>query len=149
MVGTKVLLTQLSGLLGADTTTIAGALKAGLYINEVNPTINSVAADFDPATFDGSTTIAVTAATRPDNYDPATADRIITITPPAGGFLWSTSGTTNLPQTIYGAYIGTAAVPSGTLYGAVQFDPPVTLTDVDQQVAVAQMTFRLLAGCLQ
>jgi hypothetical protein len=149
MFATQAIITAASGLLGADTTTLAGALKVGLAMNNFTPGPGLTAADLTPATFTGSGLIAVTAATRADNFDPATGDRIINITVPAGGWLWSTTDATNLPQTIYGAYVGTSTPPAGNLYGAVLFDEPIVLTAADQQVQLDEVTFRVLANAIQ
>ena len=45
---------------------------------------------------------AIAAVSWIDGIDPNTLDRTLHLVPPVGGFKWTASNTTNLPQTIYG-----------------------------------------------
>lgn len=149
MTPTQPLLTSLSGLLGNDSTTLAGALKITLIKAPFTPSPTILPADLTAADFNGSTPISLTAGARPDNFDPATGDRLVNLVPPAGGYLWTTVDATSLPQTIYGVSVGTGVLPAGNLFGTFLLDTPVTLTGADQQVLVPDITFRLLASGIQ
>lgn len=98
-------------------------------------------ADVTVSDFDGSTPIVQSAV--PSTYsDPLTDDEIIALTGPAGGFQWVTSGTTNLPQTVYGYALTDAG---GTTLLAVT-DPlttPIPLTAVGQGIDAGDVGFRV------
>lgn len=131
-------------LLGADTITFAGTLSVGLIKTPFSPSLNMSFVAGDEANFTGYAFKTLTAATRPTANDPATGDRLLTITPPVGGFVWETTGTTNLPQTIYGYYVGADTIGiGGTLLGAALLDAPVVLTATDQQVQIPDPQLRV------
>lgn len=146
---TQTVLTRLSTLLGADTVTFAGAVSVFLLKVPFAPSPQLTFVADDEADFDGYAIITRTAATRPTAFDPFTGDRLVTVTPPAGGWLWETTGATDLPQTIYGWGLGadTAGI-GGTLLGAALFPAPVVLTDTDQQVTVPEVIAKILAGAM-
>jgi len=136
-------------LLAASTTTLAQAADPNhvvLIMEPFTPGENLVAADIEPASFDGSTPIEVELGTQLEGLDPATGDAIITIGPPVGGWRWETTGTTNLPQTIYGVALMNEA--ETVLFASMAFPEPIVLTALNQVINVNALTIRQLAGSM-
>lgn len=116
--------------------------KLFLMQNDVAISSTTVVGDFTAATFDGSTAKVATVAASVVT-DPLTGNTLIRIADPAGGWDFVTTGTTNLPQTIYGAYVTSN---DGTkLLGAAKFDVPIILTATGQIVPVDDVQWVLAA----
>jgi len=98
------------------------------------------------ANFDGST--AIVQDDEPVIYtDPGTGDIIVNLVEPAGGWQWVTTGTTNLPQTIYGYALLNAA--GNALVGVtVPLVDPIVLTASGQGIDAGPLTFRIPLGSL-
>lgn len=149
MVPTKVLREQAMKLLAADATTLAPAADPNhmvLIQNNFTPTEDTVVGDLEPADFDGATPKEVVVGTQPEALDPATKDAIIDILAPAGGFRWETTGTTNLPQTIYGVALMNEA--ETVLLASEKFDNPVVLNSVNERVEFDNAHLRQLMGSI-
>jgi hypothetical protein len=149
MQATRALREKMAQLLAADTTTLAQAADANLIklcTNNFTPSESSVYADMEFADFDGSNPIEVELGTQPEGLDPNNADALITLSPPAGGFRWETTGVTNLPQTI----TGFALVNNGetTLFACDRLPTPITLTAINQVVDLGALILRQLANSL-
>lgn len=146
MLPTRTVRLQLGELLAADATTlapVAAANKIALVMAAFVPSETLVIGDLTLATFDGSTAKAGAVGTQQVGNSPATGDQIITITEPIGGWRWETTGTTNLPQTIFGyALINDAA---NALFGTALLDEPLTLQETGQEInlGAVQMTLVL------
>lgn len=83
----------------------------------------------------------------PDGFtDPVTGDYIMIMIPPAGGWRWTSTGTTNLPQQITG--LALVSADGATLYAVSDpLTPPVDITESGQGWAAGELGFRLtLAG---
>jgi len=135
--------------LAAQAATLAPAADANviaLVINEFSPSEAMVLAGLDLATFDGSTPIEGVTGTQPTGIDGNTGDVLIYISPPAGGYRWETTGTTNLPQTVYGYAL--LSNDLGTLLAAARLETPVELTAVNQPVELGAVTIRQIAGSM-
>jgi hypothetical protein len=149
MIPTLAIRDQAMKLLAADTTTLAPAMNA-IYMALVKaplvPTEQLTFADITLATFDGSTPIALTVGSQPEGLDPVTTDSVIDLSPPAGGFRWITTGTTDLPQTIYGYVLLDHA--KTTLYAAETLDVPITLTATGQRIDIGDANLNLAAGSI-
>jgi hypothetical protein len=129
-------------LLVADTNTLGAVVALGVHLAKANfaPSLNLVIADLVQADFDGYATKAAGAAPYDAYYDAVSGFYTVRIKEPAGGWNWITTGLTNLPQTIYGAYLANGA---GTdLYGSMLFAEPVVLTDIDQGVGIGDLLFQ-------
>jgi len=149
MIATRALREKMAQLLAADTATLAPATDANLVclvMATFTPSEQTVAADLTLATFDGSDPIAVELATQEEGLDPLTADAIITLGPPAGGFRWESTGTTDLPQTIYGFALMNEAMT--VLLGCQTLPEPVTITAINQVINAGNLNFRQLANTL-
>src|SRR5262245_20478099 len=86
-------------LIAADTATLAPAVSANkiaLIMSAFTPTQQIQLTDFTLATFTGSTPIAGATGAQQRAIDPLTADELITIKEPAGGWRWVTGDTANL-----------------------------------------------------
>jgi len=98
--------------------------------------------DLTFADFDGSTALEVVAAAdMAVGFDPLTGEQVITINEPAGGWRWEVTGLTNLPQTVYGFALLTAA--SAAVIGVQALDTPIPLTEVGQEINLGSITFRV------
>ena len=150
---TRSLFERIMTLLGADSVTMAGALVVRLIKEPFSESLDQTFTADDEADFDGYAGIDVAAATRPTANDPATGDRLLTVTPPAGGFRWETTGATNLPQTIYGYVVcdDTTALGTTTIAWMKRFSSTeeVTLTAADQEVLAGTIQQRLVVPGLQ
>lgn len=105
-----------------------------------SPTLTWAQFDDILADFDGYTD-KVCGSPAVTGLDPVSGLYQLWAPPPAGGFRWETTGTTNLPETIYGFALGNS--DSSTLYASALFDTPVVLTDVNQVVEVLSATLSL------
>lgn len=149
MVPTQVMLTAAARAIATDTTTLAAALFLKVYLVKApfTPGGNLVVGDLTPADFAGSTAIANTSAVMLLYLDPATGEWIIEVPPPVGGWHWqTTSGVTNLPQTIYGwaCVDNTSAI----LYGSDLLPSPLLLNANAQGVDVPAVRFRVNQAAL-
>lgn len=135
-------------LLAADTATLASvdAMKVHLVKATFTPSEDMDILDFELADFDGSTALEAGTGTQPESLVPGTNDSVIHIKPPAGGWRWETTGTTNLPQTIYG-YILTNN-DSSTVYAAEVFSEEITLSKVNQSVSLPSVKLTQQAGSM-
>lgn len=101
---------------------ISDQLTLTLYKNDITPTIDSTAADFDPSTFTGGDALQ----THFDKFAEATLDGAFAVSR-----LWA-DGThdyfrwfvTAAPHTVYGWYL--THDDSGTLIGAERFAPIIS-----------------------
>lgn len=149
MIPTIAIREAMMELLAADTATLAPAAlgnKMALVMAPIVPAEDLEFADITLATFDGNTPIVCGTGTQPSGLDPATEDSVIDIKVPAGGFRWETTGTTNLPQTIYGYVLLNNA--ADTLLASAAFDTPIVLTAINQRVEDLDGTLTLAAGSL-
>ncbi len=149
MFATKALRGAAATLLAADASTLAPATDANKIVlvkAPFTPGEGVALGDLTLADFDGSTPILVGVGTQPTGWDPNNDDRIIDLKPPTTGFRWETTGTTNLPQTIYGF----ALVDNGeaTVLASQLFDTPIALTAVDQRVDAGAPFIRQLANSM-
>lgn len=137
-------------LLGADTVTLAAALSVRLITTAFAESMDYVPLTADEATFDGYAGIDRVAATRPTSDDPATGNRVLTITPPLGGWRWESTGLTNLPQTINGYVVmlgaATIALTGGTMLACKRLDTAITITAADQAVLLPDPQLTLVVG---
>jgi hypothetical protein len=134
-------------LLAADASTLAPATDANviaLVKAPIAPGEGLLLIDITLADFDGSTPIDVGTGTQPEALDPNTADAIISLLPPAGGFRFETTGITNLPQTIYGYVLLNNAMTK--VYASESLATPITLTAINQVIELGTVHIRQLAG---
>lgn len=143
MLATKTLVDRMATLLAGDTTTLAavGLVNVHLAKAPFTPGPVLVPGDFTEADFDGYAALAVDSATAQVFTDPSTGDKIIQLDEPAGGWHWETTGVTNLPQTIYGAWLTDPT--DATVYGSMLLDIQPELSGTDQGVDLPQVRFRL------
>jgi len=137
---TNYLIDTFAAEIGADTVTfvpkLAGAMWVIPVIEDFTPGPTVVLADSAIATFDGATPKAITAAVRTPSVNPLTGNRQIILPPPAGGFTWTTTGVTNLPQTVYGYALTSDSTSFGStkLLGTTKLEEPLTLTASGQAI---------------
>lgn len=149
MVPTQVMLNSVATAIATDTTTLAAVLFLKVFLVKAafTPGGNLVVGDLTAADFAGSTPIANTSAVMLKYLDPATGEWIIEVPPPVGGWHWqTTSGVTNLPQTIYG--YACVDSTSAILYGTELLPAPLLLNANAQGVDVPAVRFRLNQAAL-
>lgn len=149
MVPKDTLLDRLAVLLGSDANTLAPvalALKVHLAIASFTPGGALVPGSFTEATFTGYTAISAGVGACTTFYDPTKGTRAVQLNEPAGGWHWGVTGTTGLPQTVYGYYVTDNA--GTTLYGSSLLPTPVVLTASGQGFDIGQIRFDLVPAPL-
>lgn len=144
MLPTKAVRLQLGSLLAADTTTLApvAANKIHLVINAFTPDESLPLASFTLATFTGSTALAGTAGAQPVGTDPVTGAQLITIAPPAGGYIWTCTVAPSPPQTVYGFILTDSA--GAVLLGMALLPNPQTIQAVGDQIDIGNPTLTIV-----
>ncbi len=140
---------RMAELLAADTATLAKAADANKVVLVAGAFASNEDLDLDSltlASFDGGTPKLLALDEQFCGIDPLTGDSILSLVPPAGGFRWETTGTTNLPQTIYGVIVTNNA--GDELYGSHIFRTPVSLTIAGQVIAIDALTLRVPTASL-
>ena len=149
MTPTQVMLDAVATEIATDTTVLAAALFLQVFLVKASfvPGRNLTVGSLTPADFAGSTAKANTSATLLKYTDPLTGEWIIEVPPPVGGWHWqTTSGVTNLPQTIYGW--GCMDSTGAILYGTALLPAPLLLNANAQGIDVPNVTFRLNQAAL-
>lgn len=149
MIPTQVMLDAVAAAIAADATVLANALFLKVWLVKVPfvPSASLTVADVTPADFGGSASLSNTSAVILTYLDPATGEWIIEVPPPIGGWHWqTTSGVTNLPQTIYGW--ACADNTSMILYGTGLLPAPQLLNANHQGIDVPAVNFRLNQSAL-
>lgn len=149
MTPTKALLDRVATLLASDTTTLAPAslaTKVHLAVAPFTPGPNLTPSSFTEASFTGYSALSAGTGTQQEFFDPATGNRIIQVLEPAGGWHWQATGSSGLPQTVYGYYITDNG--GTTLYGSALLSSPVTLQSSGDGVDVGNVRFGLVPGAL-
>lgn len=119
----------------------ASAPYIALVMAAFTPSPSLVLTDLTLADFTGSTPKAAGAAAPAFYTDPTTGDFIALLAEPAGGWKWSPSDGTNLPQTIFGyACLNNA---QDELMATELIDPPITLSAPDQVITIGNVEFRI------
>lgn len=153
MTPTSVLQTAILTELGADTTMLAGDLYLFPIKTGFSPGPDPGLTDADLADFDGSAAIHAAAATRAVLVDPATGMQYIRVPDPVGGWQWTCSGDTNLPQTIHGIALSSdsTTIEGGVLLATAQLDPTYSLTvpGAGLSFGVGEVDFALVLPALQ
>lgn len=107
------------------------------------PSEDLAVGDLTFADFDGSTAIACPLEEAQVGIDPNTGQQVLTVYEPAGGWRFEVTGLTNLPQTIYGFALLTAA--SAALIAVATLAEPVDLTAVGQEINLDKLTLTVVA----
>lgn len=148
MTPTQAFLNGCAAAIAADTNFLAEVAKCQILLakNAFSEGIQTIIDDLTPADFDGSAPKDVGSATVIVWTDPVTGDIVLTSSEPLGGWLWTVTGTTNLPQTIYGYGLTDSA---GTLLIASRrFATPITLTQVGDGVTIPTVEQRMNANSI-
>jgi len=145
MLPTKAVRLRLGTLLSTDTTTLnqaANANHVSLIKAPFVPSENLLPADLTVADFDGFADLLQTLGAALVGVDPVTGDQVVTITAPAGGWRWITTGLTNLPQSIYGFALFDKT--HANLWATILLPTPIVLQDVGQQIELGDITLTLV-----
>jgi hypothetical protein len=144
MLPMKALRLKLGTLLAADAATLAPAAnenEIALIVADFALSENLVIGDLTLASFTGGDPIPGVVGAQETGIDPITLQQVIEIIPPVGGYRWEPTVGGELPITVYGYALTTAA--SAALLAVEKLGAPQTLTDVGQFVVYAPvlMTF--------
>lgn len=144
MVATGAQQLQIATLWAGDATTLGAATAMNLHLAQAAfvPGPNLTVASFTEATFVGYAAIALGTGAQLTFTDPITGMVTIELKPPAGGLHFNCSGSTSLPQTIFGYYVTNTG--NTTLYGSALFGTPITLTASGQALDVPPLTFKFV-----
>lgn len=137
-------------LMGEDTATFnvpVTNLAMRLFINDFSPNPAMTILNFTEASFGGYGALDVAVGPCPQSNDPATGDSLMDIRPDALSFLWEVTTLTGIPCTVYGYFLTNAA--GGQLLAAERFITPVTLTDVNDSVAINRAFLRQISGSVE
>lgn len=142
MVPTNLIIADVPALLAADTSTLAPASNppsVTLVAGPFTPSPATIPGDLVAPTFDGYAAIACAVGAQLTGQDPFTLSYFTEMKIPTGGWRWAVTGTTNLPQTIYGV----ALVNHGStvVYGSAVFPTPIVLNAVGQVIEVPNLRF--------
>lgn len=132
------------GILAMAWATLATLGKVVPIKAAYTPGPNLALSDLTLSDFDGSTPIAQTVVPVV-NRDPVNGDFFVRVKPPAGGWNWTTTGVTNLPQNVNGYALTDAG--GTTLIGVT--DPltvPPVLTASGQNIDAGELIFRIPLG---
>jgi hypothetical protein len=146
---TQVMLDAVATEIATDTAVLANALFLQVFLVKAPfvPGPGLTVGSLTPADFAGSTPKANTSATMLKFTDPATGEWIVEVPPPVGGWHWqTTSGVTNLPQTIYG--YGCMDNTGAILYGTDLLPVPQLLNANAQGIDIPAVRFRLNQSAL-
>lgn len=150
MTPTKAVRERAVTLLGADTTTFnqpTDELVVRLFQNAAVPTETMAIGDFTQADFGGYAGLDVALGACPEGLNPQTDDSQIRLISADGDYVWETTNTSNLPQTIYGFYVTDAG--GSILYAAERFAFPVELTMTNQTVIIPTPTLGVPNGVMR
>lgn len=137
---------NIQNLQAADTGTFANATAMNLHLASAAfvPSLDLAIGSLTEATFTGYAAIAGVSGTQPTYYDIATGLRVIELKPPSGGWHFACTGSTSLPQTIYGYYLTDHT--NAILYGSALLPSPITLTASGQGFDLSPIKFAFSAS---
>lgn len=137
--------------MGQDSVGFGHALTVGLILGPYTPDPDNTWTDIANASFTGSTFKSVAAATRVTGVDPATGDRLLVITEPAGGWNWLCTVDPVAPQEITGLWIGNSTVGfnNGNLVATQELPVPITIDAAGQMLQYGTLQLRIPVGAFQ
>jgi hypothetical protein len=117
--------------------------KLQLVTNAFTPDETLTKSSFTFATFTGSTPIAGTSGDQGVGTDPLTAEQVMTLLAPAGGWRWVCTVAPGAPETITGFIVLDNA---GAVLQAMQLlDAPIVIANVGDEVDLGAITIRFAA----
>jgi len=134
--------------IGSNTFTFAGTLYMHLLKEPFAESPAYVPPNANMATFDGYAPVLIDMNTRPTSTDPLTGDQLMVINPDTDPFYFETTGTTNLPQTIYGIALSSSSTTfaAGAYMGCEALALPVELSGTGQSIVIHPPVARMLAN---
>jgi hypothetical protein len=141
MIPSKTLQTQIATLIAGDATTLGSSTAMHVHLAKAafTPSPNLDPATLTEADFAGYAAIDPTTGTQLIYQDPVTGLITVEIKEPVGGWHFQTTGTGQLPQTIYGWYLTDST--DAVLYGSGLLDTPVPLAISGQGFNLPTLTF--------
>lgn len=149
MTPTDTTTARVATLIATDTTTLDAALNVKIRLSKAafTPGPSTTPASITVADFDGYADLEKDAAAPNVYTDPATGDTVVELPAPAGGWSFETTGTTNLPQTIFGFLLLDNA--GAVCYGSQLISPQPVLTASGQGFTIPVVQFRFPPGAIQ
>lgn len=147
MTPSQVFMDKIPPLVAADTTGLAELTPFVMVSLVASPFVPSLDLDITTltlASFTGATPKHAADAGPHVFLDPATNEWMVQVDPPAGGWHWQTTATTNLPETIYGWICTDSA--GVVLQGSDVFPEPIVLQIIGQGVDIPRVAFRFQDG---
>lgn len=121
-------------LLAADTASLAQTSGCAVHLSQsaFTPSLSLTLSGVTEANYSDYSVMYSAAGTQNNYVDAATGHSVVEMIAPSGGWVFSTSTSGGLPQTIYGFYLTNHA--GSTLYGSATLSAPVTLTASGQAI---------------
>lgn len=138
----SVFANKTAALVAADVSFLAAATLNKIHLASATftPSLTLTLANLTEATFPGyAALVGGGTGTQFNFFDPATGNSVVEVKAPAGGWIFNTSGTTGLPQTVYGYYLTDNG--SATLIGSALLPAPVTLNATNQYIEIPPVRF--------
>ncbi len=137
----NVILDEIATLLAHDATTLANmtALHVHLAKAAFTPTPGLDPTTLNEADFMGYTVLSPTAGNQLEYVNPGSGLRTIELSPPIGGWHYQTTGTPNLPQTIFGWWVTDHT--DAILYGSGLLATAIPLSASGQGIDLPSLTF--------
>jgi hypothetical protein len=144
LIPSQVLQNIIATLLAHDTGSLANATAMHVHLAKAPFTPSPVldVTGLVEADFAGYAIIDPTAGNQLEYYDPITGLVTVELATPVGGWHFQTTGTGQLPQTIYGWYVTDHT--DAILYGSGLLATPVPLTASGQGLDLPPLTFAFL-----
>lgn len=143
MVPSRLVFSDLATMLSQDPLTLAPAVlanKVTLSKSAFTPGPDLAIGGFTPSDFTGSTPISTILGNQNASIDPLTTQYQAEMKIPAGGWRWTVTALTNLPQQCFGVVMTDNA--AAVVIASVLFAQPVTLDAVGQVVELDSIQFR-------
>lgn len=131
-----------STLVAADVANLAAAAATKLHLASAafTPALGLLLSGVTECTFTGYAALAAGATGAQTQYfDPASGNSIVEVKSPAGGWVFKCTGTTGLPQTVFGSYLTDNGVT--VLLGSQLLTPNVTITASGQGLEIPNARF--------
>lgn len=98
---------------------------------------------FSNATFNGSTPIT-TSPGFADGYDPIQGEKVLTLSPPSGGFRWVANSSFTGSQTIRSVRVDNAIL--GIPLGTANLDTPIVVSSIGDQVVLGPIQISIFSN---
>jgi hypothetical protein len=136
---TRAVFNAIADLLAADVNILAAAtaMHVHLCINDFTPSLDTVLADLEFATFNGSAAKSCGTGAQQVFNDVVSGQRVVQLLEPVGGFTWEAAATPAEPETVYGFAV--TNTDDDELWGIERLPDPVTISLIGDGLAVGHI----------